>query len=466
MDFTVGKANGQLATYLREKLEILKYPKIMRLDVAGSSIIILTDIEYIYSVVLSRTTTFCNSSEFFTLFSQLLGSNEQAHIMALTRSSTPYVKAVRKVFLSAFQSSQLKKAMPKLDSVMQNLIGVIESKRHEGPIDFQQLSVQFTLDTIGRVALDTNLGGLDGSRQIQRKLIEGGHVARVNALRPFHALYCKLFPKSKIALEQTRVQNALTAEWDDLVQEILQKDDPPEGEMPIWYALKTLTDPETGTNLARESLRGELTTTVIGGMDTLGHQLAWTLAMLASHPHIVEKLLEELREHGLYGENARELTFEDLVELDYLSAVISEGMRIVHIGPAGIFRQAPQDMKILGYRVPKGTSIMIAGNRSLMSKAVWNDPEVVRPERWQTDEDMTNKYFHVFSKGPRHCVGERLAMLELRYAIVKLITKYRLEMDLSFAELMENTSDGFVIEANGGIMLRALPRETSQSPTS
>jgi len=461
MDFVFGQARNQLAIYLKEKLKSLEFPKMMRLRIAGNDMIVMTDLEYIYSVILSRTTKFMRHPNFLKLLSYILGNDINAKLVGLTREVTPYVKAVRRIYLNAFQSSQLRKAIPKLDRVMENMIDVIESRRADGPIDFQKLSVEFTLDTIGVLTLDMNLGGLDGSKQIHKKIIKAGRVARDNISSPFHSLYCQLFSGSETAQAETRALDDLTAEWDALAKEILQKDDPAEGETPLWYELRSLTDPDTGGPIPYESLRGELAGTVIGGMDTTGHQLGWTLAMLASHPHIIDKLLEELREHGLYGENARELTFEDLGELDYLSAVIKEGMRIVHVTNISITREVPEDMEILGYRLPKGTMILVPSNRSLMSKTVWGDPEAVRPERWLTDENMTNKYFRIFSAGPRDCAGQKLAMLELRFAVVKLVTKYKLSMDISFEKLLENAMDGFTIEAKDGIMLNASPRQAS-----
>jgi len=462
MDFVSGRAKNQLALYFRDQLKSLGFPKLMRLQVGGENMIVVSDLEYVYSVILSRTTEFTRHPSFVKLLSYILGNNDHAKLAGLTRTVTPYVQEIRKIFLRAFQSNQLKKAMPKLDHVMQNMIDVIESKRDKGPIDFQDLCVRFTLDTIGVVAMDTNLGGLDGSRQIQKKIIDAGYVARIRTTIPFHELYCKLFPRSKAVQEQTKILNKLTAQWDALAQEILQKEDPPEGEIPLWYAMKTMKDPETGAPIAYESLLGEVGGMIVGGMDTTGHQLGWTLAMLASHPHIVDKLLEELREHGLYGENAREVVYEDLGELDYLSAVIKESMRTAHISNASLSREVPKDMTILGYRIPKGTMLLVPSNRSLMSKAVWGDPEVIRPERWLTGEDMTNKYFYIFSMGPRDCTGKRLAMLELRYATVKLITKYKLSMDVSFDELLENAVDGFVVESKNGIWLHASPRQASE----
>jgi len=435
----------------------------MRVEVAGQTWIWVTDIDYTYSHILSDLTLFNRSPLFGQLVRPLMGNDDKVKLFAPTEEVTPHVKAVRKIYLTAFQSSQLKKAIPKLSHVAQKMLDVIESRRTKGAIDFQKLSVQFSLDVIGSLAMDTNLGGLDGSRQLQKKMIEAGYVSRAHLSKPFHSLYTKLFPNSAIAQKEARILGDLTAEWDVLTKEILKKDGPPEGETPMWYALKTLMDPETNARLPYKSLRGELAGLILGGMDTTGHQLGWLLSMIASHPHIADKLLEEFRQHGLYGENARELTFQDLGELKYLSAVIKEGFRIAHIGSTSVFRVLAKDANILGYRIPKGVSVFMAGNRSLKSKSVWGDPEVIRPERWMTDEDMSNKCFRIFSAGPRDCAGQRLAMLELRFAIAKLIMKYKLSMDISFDELLENTVDGIVIEAKDGIWLKATPREVSES---
>ena len=54
-------------------------------------------------------------------------------------------------------------------------------------------------------------------------------------------------------------------------------------------------------------------------------------------------------------------------------------------------------------------------------------------------------------------------MLELRFAIVKLLTKYKLSMDVPFHDLLENTVEGVVVEAKEGIWLRASPREAPDS---
>jgi len=317
-----------------------------------------------------------------------------------------------------------------------------------------------TLDMIGVVAFDTNLGGLDDSRNIYELLKETAFVARMRFLNPFNRAYVSLFPNSKEAQRQNRTIGGLTAEWDKLTNEALNRDDPEDDE-PMWYALKNLKDPETNKPLSFESLRCEMGQVVLAGMETTGHQLAKLLAILACYPHIVEKLLAELRLHGLYGAGARDATFEDLGELTYLSAVIKEGMRLAYVLTGSFLRLVPRDMTILGYRIPRNTIIAALGTRAVMSDEMWGDPHVFRPERWLTGEDMSQKYSLGFSNGPRDCVGQKLAMLEMRFTIVELLKQYHLTLKGTLNDMFENSKDGIAIEALNGIWLQFEPRSTA-----
>ena len=315
-----------------------------------------------------------------------------------------------------------------------------------------------TLDTIGVVAFDTNLGGLDGSRALYQAIIDVGHYVMMRPLRPFRNLYIKLFPNSNSAKKDKKPLAQLSAEWEKLTDEVLERKDAPPDLEPIWAGLKRFIDPETEQPLTYESVLMETAFVVISGMDTTGHQLAWILALLASNPDKAEKLIEELKSHGLCGKDARHVTFDDLAELPYLTAIIKEGMRVAHILIGSFFRSVPQDMTILGYRVPAGTKVMFPCSRFMCSEAEWGDPDTFRPERWLTGEDMSQKCNLGFSFGPRDCVGQRLAMMEIRVALTRLIPNYTFSNTVPLSDLLNNIRNGVAIEARDGIWLNVSPR--------
>ena len=391
----------------------------------------------------------------------MIGNNPQARSFVLHAKTTPYVKAVRKVYLTAFQSNNLRVVMPKIHDVMQKMISIIESAWEDGPIDVQKLSVSLTLDFIGSIAFDKNLGGLDGSGEILDHILAAGYIAREAYGNPLKTVYCKLFPHSKVGRHRSSVLGKLHKEWKRLTDEILAREDPVNDEEPIWYGLKYLIDPETKKRLDYDGLLAEVATVVFGGMDTTGHQLAWILGLLAARPDVVGKMLDELKQHGLYGDTQKELQFEDLSNLTYLNAVVREGMRVVHIFPAGFARSVPRDMSILGYRIPKGTTILLIGNRAYHIDTDWNDPESFKPERWLNDDAICRLHNLHFSWGPRDCPGQKLAMLEIRIAIVAIFQKYVVSLVGSYADLADNTVEGLVTEAEDGIWLNFTPRKTS-----
>ena len=350
----------------------------------------------------------------------MIGDDVQAKSLMLNAEVTPYVKAVRKIYTEAVQSSSLRAAMPRFQHVMRRMLSVVESRRKDRPVELQKLFLSMALDGIGALAFDINMGSLDDSSECFYLLREASYIGRQRFSNPLGEIYCRMFPKSATALHQHKTIENLNSKWKELTDDILQREAPTTGENPIWYGLQRLVDPETKKPIPYNRLLSEVATVVLTGMETIGHQLAWILAIIASRSDVAEKIVKELDKHGLYGENARELQFEDLANLTYLTAVIKEGMRVAWMDAASFPRIVPEDMTILGYRVPKGTQITRFGHRAFQIDTDWNDPNSFDPEGEFAEDDLRNRCNVMFSSGPRDCVGQKLAMLEMRLAVISL----------------------------------------------
>ena len=392
---------------------------------------------------------------------QMLGGDPKIESLLTLPHITPYTKAIRSVYAAAMQTKSLRKTIPKIDSVMDGLIAVIEEKRNSGPVDLQDLCVKLTLDAIGIVALDIHLGGLDGSTHLHEAILDSGLVFMQMRLDPVKQMYYKLFPFSKGAKMQRKVANRLLDEWKKLAKAVREKEDPTDGEEHMWYALRNTVDPDTGALLSDKELAAEIATVVAAGMYTTGHQLAWILAYLAEHDEIVNRLLEEFRDHQLFGPHSRDVDFEILGQLSYLNATVKEGMRVAHINYLHGYRITEEDTVVMGYRIPKGTELCVAGNRWIGADEDWSDPEVFRPERWLTGEDLSKKRYFPFGYGPRDCSGQKLAMLEMRMAIIRLITQYQFRLKKPLSELTQKTRSGIGTEAVDGIWMEVTPRSLS-----
>jgi cytochrome P450 len=81
---------------------------------------------------------------------------------------------------------------------------------------------------------------------------------------------------------------------------------------------------EDGGRLSRTQIRDNLLTLFVAGHETLANALSWTCYLLAQHPRVAGKLLDELQ-RSLHGQPP---TLADFERLPYLEQVVKESLRI------------------------------------------------------------------------------------------------------------------------------------------
>lgn len=63
----------------------------------------------------------------------------------------------------------------------------------------------------------------------------------------------------------------------------MDRDEPQVDDLSLWASLRRVRLPDSDDRLPFYLMRGEIATAIIGGTDTSGHQLAWIIALLATH---------------------------------------------------------------------------------------------------------------------------------------------------------------------------------------
>ena len=388
----------------------------------------------------------------------MLGNDPTAKSAILTQNVTPYTKTIRAAYSVALRTNRLAKAMPKMQAVVVRMVDLIDLERKAGPVDLQDVCVRMSMDMIGTVVWDMNFGALDGSTRLYETFRTASDVGLQFRIDPKTLLQCRLFPKSRKAQFCKDAIEQMAAEWQRLLNAAKERGDPAAvGEEPLWYLLRKTIDPETKAPLRDKDLVTELSTMMVAGMETTGHQLTWILAFLFTNGDALEKLMSELGEYRLITSRTA-VSVKVLEEMPYLNAVIKEGMRVGHDILESTQRIATEDMTVMGYRIPKGTALCVPGNRWVDPGEDWSDPEVFRPERWLTEEDMSRKHYFPFSHGARDCAGQNLARLEMRLAMVYLLTRYEFELKKPLEELLQKTKTRLSTQATDGIWVDVIPR--------
>ena len=132
--------------------------------------------------------------------------------------------------------------------------------------------------------------------------------------------------------------------------------------------------------------------------------LEWAMALLLNHPEALQKARAEI---DSYVSDRRLLQEDDLPRLPYLQAIISETLRVCPATPLLVPRESHQDCNVGGYRIPRGTMLLVNAWAIHRDPAVWADPVEFRPERFV---DGGGKKIIPFGMGRRRCPGDGLAM--------------------------------------------------------
>jgi cytochrome P450 len=195
-------------------------------------------------------------------------------------------------------------------------------------------------------------------------------------------------------------------------------------------------------------LRDQLTNHFAAGHSTVQSALSWTCHLLGVHPHVQEEVRDEARS-VLVSEVP---TREELEGLVLTRRVLQESMRLYP--PLSLQPRSPlRDDLLDGWRIPGGAPLFISSYLTHRHPDYWEEPEAFRPERFGSggSEGSAPGSYWPFSHGPRRCLGEGLAMVEMPLALGLLLRRHRIVLR---PRLPVQPKLGIALEPLGGIPAR------------
>lgn len=173
---------------------------------------------------------------------------------------------------------------------------------------------------------------------------------------------------------------------------------------------------------------GMLMSTITGAGDTTATTVVAVLYYLIRHPAALAKLRDELTH--LPEKPTPIPKYADVAKLPYLQAVIRESMRLFSTATWPIERLVPEGgATIAGMHFPAGTSVGCLPAAVHLNPGVYGDDvHVFRPERWLTPDSERVRQMEAahmgFSRGRRVCLGQHIAVLQMKKAIPALVMKF------------------------------------------
>lgn len=183
-----------------------------------------------------------------------------------------------------------------------------------------------------------------------------------------------------------------------------------------------------------ETVRDMVISIVMAGRDTTSAvttRLFWTIA---GHDETEHDLVNEIR--SVKDEITGGFDYESLKKLSLLKACLCEVMRL--------YPPVPWDSKhaLADDRLPDGT-VVRAGDRvtyfpygmGRMEELWGKDWDEFKPNRWFESYDKTivlkkvNSFkFPVFQAGPRVCLGEEMAYVQMKYVVASMLDRFEIQL--------------------------------------
>lgn len=172
-------------------------------------------------------------------------------------------------------------------------------------------------------------------------------------------------------------------------------------------------------NLTDTQLENEVLTLLLAGHHTTGAAVTWIIHALATIDGLADKISEEAA--ALCNEDGD----IDISRLAEASVTLKTVLEVMRLYPSSWWfsREVIEPITLGGRKLAKGTSLLICPWLFHRSPRHWTDPEEFR-----LDRSYKNPAYLPFGGGPRICIGQSLATVELQLIALELASSFRIQV--------------------------------------
>ncbi|KAG7360477.1 cytochrome P450 [Nitzschia inconspicua] len=341
---------------------------------------------------------------------------------------------LRRLVGGAMSPANLVQSVPAIErAASQQIDKIILAAKANSTVTMEKICNDFTLDVAWRQILGLDLKGQDEIEEFYEntRLWLSGLFNPI-FMMPFRIPFLK-------GTKASRAREFLTLVIEAKVED-LKTNGPDDSTLSKMFFSR---DEDGATTLTHQELVDNGLILILAGSETSSSTLVNCMLLLGLHKDVLHKLQEEQRAYILKHGSA--LSKEALDEdCPYLDGFIRETMRLRPISGMEL-RQTQKTLVVDGQQIPKKnyiySNIRATHDQDPSVRVDTTDSHMdlingLKPERWMNPETTPREWI-AFGFGARRCLGERLAMTEMKVFLAMLVRNIA-EFDLVGVERDED----------------------------
>lgn len=387
----------------------------------------------------------------------------------LFQISNPMWKILRSKLSPVFTSGKMKQMFYMVDKVGNDLNEVIGARVKDNSAEFsiRTLFAMYTVDAISLVAFATEANCLknpQGSEFLKnaKKAFATTYWDKVSGLlifflqdlmkllrmKTFNEDFGRFLTKLFHEVTDDRIKSGGTR--NDLIDALIQ--------------IKNSEKGDKNSIMTDDILVAQAGVFFFAGFETSSSTMEFLFYFLAKYPDIQKKVRAEIKEG--FEKNGK-LTYEFISnDLPYTSNVIKETLRHFPILPFLDRECELSNGEKTGYslepysdfHIPQGMPVYIPAYAIQHDPQYFPDPETFDPDRFDPSSNSYNEYTYMpFGLGPRNCIGERFAFMQMRVGIVNVLKSFTVEPAPSTPKSFGLDRTNVLLHPEVEIVLKFLP---------
>ncbi len=387
-----------------------QHPDIAHVQVLNEHIVHVFHPEWVREVLVDQSDALIRWERATEIFSVVMGQS------VLVTEGTSWQRQ-RRMLQPGFTPKRVTGYAALMTSAVQDALVDLAQRPEEQSVNMDALMTTMTLDVI--------LRALFGSHQVRdaRPIAEANqtlsHSGIDEMFKPFSWPQWMPLPsvrkvrQAKQTLDRVIQQHiqarsaAQQQESEDLLTMLQQARDP--------------EHPEQG--LSAQELHDQTMVMFQAGHETTATAMTWWSGLIARHPEVAERIHAEV-DAVLQGKTP---TPDTLQQLPWLQASLKEAMRLYPPAAVLMTRRTIKDVKVGSWTLSKGQLIAFTPYVIQRDPRWFESPDEFKPERFLPGApDVPRGAWMPFGTGPRVCIGQHFAMLEMGLIAAMLMQRFRL----------------------------------------